>query len=238
MLRFARNAGGRDFAVGDIHGCFSHLRHSLEAIGFDASVDRLFSVGDLVDRGPESEQVVEWLDLPWFHAILGNHDFMAFRAALGSPSVNYLQNWGQWLNRLSESEQRLVGKALAALPLAAEVETAAGIVGMVHADCPFDDWHDMRDVQWNEIDLTGWIGDCCLWSIERYTQHYASPVSNVHAVVHGHMVVRTPEIMGNVHFIDTGGWRLGGYFTFLELETLKPVSGPKAPSETANRRNP
>jgi len=52
--RFACNAVGRDFAVGDIHGCFSHLRRSLEAIGFDASVDRLFSVGDLIDRGPES----------------------------------------------------------------------------------------------------------------------------------------------------------------------------------------
>jgi len=40
--------------VGDIDGCFSHLRRSLEAIGFDASVDRLFSVRDLIDRGPES----------------------------------------------------------------------------------------------------------------------------------------------------------------------------------------
>lgn len=201
-------------------------------------MDRLFSVGDLVDRGPESEQVLEWLGLPWFHAILGNHDFMAFRSALGTPSdVDYLKSWGQWLNGLSESEQRRVGEALAALPLAVEVETTAGMVGLVHADCPFDDWRDMLAVQWNEIDLTSWIADCCLWSIERYTQHYASRVSNVHAVVHGHMVVSSPEVLGNVHFIDTGGWKPGGYFTFLELETLTPVFGPKAPGESANRRN-
>ena len=56
LPRFARNVGGRDFAVGDIHGCFSHLSRSLEAIGFDAAVDRLFSVGDLVDRGPDGLQ--------------------------------------------------------------------------------------------------------------------------------------------------------------------------------------
>ena len=54
MPRFAQNTVGRDFAVGDIHGCFTELQRGLEAIGFDPSTDRLFSVGDLVDRGPES----------------------------------------------------------------------------------------------------------------------------------------------------------------------------------------
>ena len=36
LPRFARNVVGRDFAVGDIHGCFGHLSRALEAIGFDA----------------------------------------------------------------------------------------------------------------------------------------------------------------------------------------------------------
>ncbi len=49
MPRFSRNEIGRDFAVGDIHGCFEHLSRSLKAIDFDEGVDRLFSVGDLVD---------------------------------------------------------------------------------------------------------------------------------------------------------------------------------------------
>ena len=238
MPRFARNVAGRDFAVGDIHGCFSHLERSLEVIGFDEGIDRLFSVGDLVDRGPESDQVLAWLDKPWFHAICGNHDFMAFRSALGMPSdVDYLQSWGDWLGRLSAAEQRRIGTGLAALPLAMEIETASGIVGLIHADCPFDDWRDMQNVRWDQIDLTGQIADCCLWSIERYSRRYVGPVRNVRAVVHGHRVLRTPEVLGNVHFIDTGGWNPGGYFTLLELETLRPVRGPKAPSETSNRRN-
>ena len=55
MPRFAQNTVGRDFAVGDIHGCFTELQRGLEAIGFDPSTDRLFSVGDLVDRGSNAQ---------------------------------------------------------------------------------------------------------------------------------------------------------------------------------------
>ena len=242
LPRFARNAVGRDFAVGDIHGCFGHLSRSLEAIGFDASVDRLFSVGDLVDRGPESHLVLEWLDRPWFFSICGNHDFMTWRSALGRPypQVDHLTHGGGWLGKLSVDEGRRIGEGLAALPLAMEVETAAGLVGMVHADCPFDDWQEMQAVPWGSVEPTSSLGDCCLWSFERYTRRYAAPIRNVRAVVHGHVAIKAPEVLGNVHFIDTGGWRPGGCFTFLELATLEAVGGPVAAGMTAtslSRRN-
>jgi serine/threonine protein phosphatase 1 len=64
LQRFARNTQGRDFAVGDIHGCFSKLDAALCQVRFSPVHDRLFAVGDLVDRGPESAQVLEWLDQP------------------------------------------------------------------------------------------------------------------------------------------------------------------------------
>ena len=226
--RFARNAVGRDFAVGDIHGCFSHLSRSLQAIGFDVTVDRLFSVGDLVDRGPESDQVLEWLDKPWFHAICGNHDFMAWRAALGIPyqEVDRLMYGGAWLEKISGPNRSQLGRRLRALPLALEVETTSGLVGLVHADCPFDDWQEMQQVPWASVEPTGKLADCCLWSTERYERQYPNPIQNVRAVVHGHMTVRYPKVLGNVHFIDTGGWKEGGGFSFLELESLKVSSGP------------
>ena len=69
FLKVPRNEQGRDFAVGDVHGCFTRLQDSLGRMGFDASRDRLFSVGDLVDRGPESEAALEWLAQPWFFAV-------------------------------------------------------------------------------------------------------------------------------------------------------------------------
>jgi serine/threonine protein phosphatase 1 len=226
--RFSRNDAGRDFAVGDIHGCFSALTRALGVVRFDPVVDRLFSVGDLVDRGPESSHVMSWLESPWFHAICGNHDFMTWRSALGDPypDVNHLAHGGEWLGLLPAAERQCIGERLSALPLAVEVETPLGIVGLVHADCPFDDWREMQRVRWDELKPTHPVAEYCLWSIERHARQYAGQVRNIRAVVHGHRTVPSAQVLGNVHFIDTGGWRRGGHFTLLDLHTLKPSRGP------------
>ena len=99
LRRFERNRRGRDFAVGDIHGCFTALEAALDSIGFSAAVDRLFCAGDLVDRGPESDQVLRWLDKPWFFSTMGNHDLMAYRYALDDPQAlsSVVNHGGAWL---------------------------------------------------------------------------------------------------------------------------------------------
>ncbi|MEJ8858864.1 metallophosphoesterase [Variovorax robiniae] len=240
IARFVRNTLGRDFAVGDIHGAFGALQAALAAIGFDSSTDRLFSVGDLVDRGPESAQVLAWLDLPWFHAICGNHDFMAWRSALGLPfkAVDHAAHGGEWLYDLPLGEQRRIGERLRALPMAFEVETAGGWVGMVHADFPSDDWRDLAIIDWRTLDNMDSFASQCLWSIERHRRRYRGVVRNIRAVVHGHMTIPAMETLGNVHFIDTGGWHPSGRFTFLELGELKAFTGPGPLRERANvRRN-
>ena len=225
--RFARNRAGRDIAVGDIHGCFSHLSRALNSIGFKPTVDRLFSVGDLVDRGPQSAQVLGWLQKPWFYAVCGNHDLMALSAALGAASdVDYLLSWGAWIERLPKHDQLRLRAALAALPMALEIETRGGLVGLVHADCPFDDWHEMQKLSWSKSGRSGRLVDSCLWLSERYARRSEAPVKNVRAVVHGHTVVANPEVLGNAYFIETAGWRDGGRFTFLELATLNPLESP------------
>ena len=70
------NTQGKDYIVGDLHGCFSLLERLLQAVGFDKSQDRLFSVGDLIDRGPESLRCLQLLDESWFYAVQGNHEVM------------------------------------------------------------------------------------------------------------------------------------------------------------------
>ncbi|MCC5859470.1 MAG: metallophosphoesterase [Ectothiorhodospiraceae bacterium] len=70
------NTQGRDFVVGDLHGCRRELDQALDAVRFDRAIDRLFSVGDLVDRGPDSVACLKLLDEPWFHPIQGNHEAM------------------------------------------------------------------------------------------------------------------------------------------------------------------
>lgn len=228
LVRFSANHLGRDLAVGDIHGCFSRLQAALAAVQFNPIKDRLFSVGDLVDRGPESHLVLQWLDKPWFHAIRGNHEQMVVRTALGDPmpDVDHCQQGGEWLLRLTEGERRTIGERLACLPLAFEVQTALGPVGMVHADFPSDDWEDIERFAFGEGAV-----DCCLWSRERYLRRDERPVTNVRAVVHGHTAVGKVETLGNVHFIDTGGWREGarrGHFTLLDLHTLLPCTAASA----------
>ena len=62
----AANQRGRDFVVGDIHGWYGPLMAELEAVCFDPARDRLFSVGDLINRGPDSERCLLLTQEPWF----------------------------------------------------------------------------------------------------------------------------------------------------------------------------
>lgn len=70
------NTQGKDWVVGDIHGQYDILMEALDNISFDRTKDRLFSVGDLVDRGPKVFECLRLLKEPWFFAVKGNHENM------------------------------------------------------------------------------------------------------------------------------------------------------------------
>lgn len=70
------NPYGKDYVVGDLHGCYSLLLKLLQHVHFRPSVDRLFSVGDLIDRGPHSLECLALLKEPWFYPVMGNHEWM------------------------------------------------------------------------------------------------------------------------------------------------------------------
>ena len=91
------NDHGRDFVVGDLHGCYERLQQLMEHVSFDSDKDRMFSVGDLVDRGPRNEDCLRLLNLPWFHPVQGNHEQMMVAYFADHPTGDFWeQNGGSW----------------------------------------------------------------------------------------------------------------------------------------------
>lgn len=119
---------------------FSQLEQALDSLCFDPDHDRLISVGDLIDRGPESHRVLEFLNKSWFYAVQGNHE----RLLLDSESdADMACSWialngGEWWREIPKSEQPEYRKRIRALPYILEVDTDQGRVGIVHADVPWN----------------------------------------------------------------------------------------------------
>lgn len=209
VRRFSANTQGRDFCVGDIHGMFYRLDELLSAVAFDFSVDRLFSVGDLVDRGEDSARCLLYLNQPWFHAIRGNHEDMLLRSHADPKDRTlrqmWLENGGEWWLSTTETIQRNLIHWLQPLPYVIEVETAAGLVGLVHADLtPGLSWTQFVRLIDAQDEHTATVA---LWSRQRAKLHkIAGPVRDIHAIYCGHTVFPDPVSAGNVHFIDTGAY--------------------------------
>lgn len=199
VLRLEKNTNGRDFLIGDIHGCFSRLRALLDAAAFDESRDRLFSVGDLVDRGPESHQAMEWLDKPWFFAVRGNHEQMAINFAAGhNHPFQYERNGGRWFIDLPDIEQQWIASRFEQLPLGIEVPVGDRRVGIVHAEVPGNDWHRLELA-------TGAARETALWSRTIIDRGEDIEVANIDYVFVGHTPVDAElRALGNIIYTDTG----------------------------------
>ncbi len=203
---FDKNTAGRDFAVGDIHGMYSMLEALLEVVSFDPERDRLFSVGDLIDRGPESDRTLEFLAQPWFHAVQGNHERMMIESLEDSKN---LENWtvnngGGWWNEIDEPTQHVFRKAINALPMAMEVETDAGLVGIVHADIPLgSSWQGFLEMMTDD----DYIQYYAVWSRNRLrrAELYGDvpPIEGVELLLAGHTPLRKATRMQNIYYLDT-----------------------------------
>jgi serine/threonine protein phosphatase 1 len=213
IQRFEKNHLGRDFVVGDIHGCFSKLKRNLEALGFNESTDRLFSVGDLVDRGKESHLVLDWLAKPWFHSVLGNHEQMAIDCANGVyDAYSYHANGGKWMLDLSQIERDRIAAHFLDLPIGIEVEAHDGIVGIFHADSlksREDNHHALSSENIEQWKLL------FLWYRTSAQADDVAPIQGYSKVFVGHTPMKNHTIKGNMHFIDNAAWHPSKYIPFI-----------------------
>lgn len=208
---FGKNEAGKDWIISDAHGAFDLVWSAMKSSKFDKAVDRLFVAGDMVDRGPESMRAKRFLEQPFVHAILGNHERWWLDLYEDGPPdpevVKYLGGRGNmgvqwWLDADPEERDALV-EMFKKLPLVIEVETDRGLVGIVHAEVP-------EGMAWQTFKKAIARGDhhtvqSALWGRRRIKAGDQTGVEGVGRVFVGH----TPQWnglkrYGNVYAIDTG----------------------------------
>ena len=207
VLSLEINHQGRDFIVGDIHGMFSAFDQLLKKVTFIPEIDRVISVGDLIDRGQESHKVLEYLNQSWFFSIKGNHEQMCLDAAHNqeiNDSWIYI-NGGGWWDSVEYAEQQAIRKAFSSLATIAEISTNNGTIGVVHADIsPHSGWDTFKQQITTDTDLRHFAR----WSRARYDRFKAAGtnenIRGVKFVVAGHTPITQWVDAGNVRFIDTG----------------------------------
>ncbi len=215
LQKFAANRQGRDFVCGDLHGQLDALFDALSACDFDCSADRLFSVGDLVDRGVDSKRTFELLEQPWFNAVRGNHEvlmFDAYNSRQPKDIALWMNNGGRrWVddcNRFFDTEvefSSLVERQQQHLPWAIELALVDGRrIGLVHAECPCPDWNALEAALADQEVAGGITRYNAVWSRNVREPLFAGPVAGIDLTVHGHCIFAEPVRRFNSCFIDTG----------------------------------
>jgi serine/threonine protein phosphatase 1 len=226
----------RVFVVGDIHGRFDLLEKELDKLGFDEEMDFLFSVGDLVDRGPYSNQAVDYVFKPWFHAIRGNHEEMCAPDSGGTHW--HISNGGKWFADMldaDENKARDFAAVLRDLPLALEVQLADGrLMGLVHAEYPcltrkdemyLTDWAEVQELvklhgekENQEYNPFLWNRDQVYRAMKLKKLLDANPEyvserklrefnpKNVDLMFFGHTPLKEPFTLGKCTWLDTGAF--------------------------------
>ncbi|WP_024851703.1 metallophosphoesterase [Hydrogenovibrio kuenenii] len=233
VRKFTDNQKGRDFLVGDIHGRYQPLMDALSHAGFDFDRDRLFAVGDLVDRGDESLKTLTLIDEPWFFSVRGNHEqfildiYAEERVMLSGgykeygAEETYLQITlfeSSWFFDLSDAQRQAVAEKLKHLPFAIELNVKGKKLGIVHAGMPpdIDSWKvfvgalEDRDIRERAL---------------RHRRHAADtangkerPLVDIDYTIHGHSCFPKPVFGKYSGFIDT--FDRSGQLTLMSIDEL------------------
>jgi len=138
------------YAVGDLQGCYEPLMRLLDKLDFDDKKDELWSVGDLVNRGPESLKVLEFCRSlgDAFTCSLGNHDLHLLAVAacrrtvkrqdtfddvLTSPNRDEILHWLRHQKLLHYDQKRELVMVHAGIPPQWSIKKACKLAAEVEA---------------------------------------------------------------------------------------------------------
>lgn len=212
------NELGRDYICSDIHGQFHILEQELFRMGFSEPTDRLFCLGDLIDRGDESALALEWLSKPWFHAIQGNHERMLINAFESQSETLWFQwmMWGgSWAEDMTYNDLEPFYRAFSSLQIAIELALPDGKkVGLVHAELPDRcDWKETKEMllhlQPSQVEATLAVSSMLWGSYRSPAASEIQPVQGIDHVFHGHTIVESYQTIANRTFLDLGSYKTG-----------------------------
>lgn len=218
---FKKNTKGRDFFTTDLHGCYDLLHEQLALHAFDTSKDRLFVGGDWCDRGPDSEHVLDYIYEPWIHSVQANHEAMVIHAyqnnLTGHAARMLAANGGLWYFDCTPDKQRAIYEAFKSLPLAIEIETDNGLIGIIHAEVPYGDWEAFRNISEVELEMNGEA--VAQWARTKYDRQDKSNVKGLYKLFCGHSPTDSGEVeqLGNVFYSDLGSF-FRDKISFVELK--------------------
>jgi serine/threonine protein phosphatase 1 len=217
-------SGQRIYAIGDVHGCLDRLAAVHEQIAEDLTVrpvdiSVLVHLGDYVDRGLDSAQVVDWLSggapvpVTQIVNLMGNHEDMMLQALPGTDkeaSNTWLANGGadsllsweitrkappaQWSAMIPAEHQTFLRELKISFRYGGYLFVHAGI----RPGVPLDR-QERHDMLWIREPFLSW-------------KHSHDVI-----VVHGHTPRHEPDVRSNRIGIDTGAV-MGGILTCLVLE--------------------
>lgn len=194
------NLVGRDFIIGDLHGMYDLLMEKLEVVQFNVEEDRLFSVGDLVDRGPDSFKCISLLTESWFYAVEGNHETMILDYMRWRDPQDMRRNGGEWFFELT-NEQREYVTELIRTYMTHIIDTPDFLV--THARYCKDNWD--RDLYYRSM------------AEEKSPGLRVGPGNTDSIICYvGHNPVSSPLYIMDHMMIDTGACFKNGYLTMVE----------------------
>lgn len=214
--RFKANRKGFDWVFPDQHGNLDRFHQALDFVNFNPKYDRVFIVGDIVNRGPHSEEMLDELHMPGRYSVIGNHEWSCVEYTAGAISAEkMLSHGGAWfISQPADIRKQIVRQILTMMPFAIEVETTNRTehkkIGIVHAEVIDNDWQKTIDFLEQDGPITRNHTNIC-WTRDRVKEQQVRHVHGIDRLIVGHTRVETPQYLANTIAIETGGWRDGKY---------------------------
>lgn len=197
---YEENVKGTDYFISDLHGCYDLFLEMMSKVKLNEDIDRVFSVGDLIDRGQYSQECLKLAANDWFIPVLGNHEELLL-TSFNNGFVKDLweRNGGGWWDNLCENERfKSLNIIMKNFSITATVKTINGNIGLVHADYLCDTWPV------NASKLSRELLRELLWSRKTLSEMIVNKVNGVNLIISGHTPIRIPKLIGNHLFLDTG----------------------------------